>query len=62
MTPSDANIKQQQQAFQSLLNKLGKASDDEIESALVTRELVEPESELSADVIALIQERIRKRS
>jgi hypothetical protein len=62
MTPSDENIKQQQQAFQSLLNKLGKASDDEIESVLATRELVEPEPELSADVIALIQERIRKRA
>jgi hypothetical protein len=61
MTPSDENIKQQQQAFQSLLNKLGKASDDEIRSVLATRELVEPEPELSADVIALIQERIRKR-
>ncbi len=62
MTPSDENIKQQQQAFQSLLNKLGKASDDEIKSVLATRELVEPEPELSADVIALIQERIRKRA
>jgi hypothetical protein len=62
MTPSDANIKQQQQAFQSLLNKLGKASDDEIELALAARELVEPEPELSADVIALLEERIRKRA
>jgi hypothetical protein len=62
MTPSDANIKQQQQAFQSLLNKLGKASSEEIELALATRELVEPEPELSADVIVLLQERIRKRA
>jgi hypothetical protein len=62
VTVSDAEVKQQQQAVQSLTNKLGKASLDEIESVLATRELVEPEPELSADVIALLQERIRKRA
>jgi hypothetical protein len=61
MKLSDAEIKQQQQDFQSLKKKLGKASSDEIELALATRELVEPEPELNADVIALLQERIRKR-
>jgi HicB family len=59
---SDAEVKQQQQAFQLLKQKLGKASSEEIELALATRELVEPEPELSADVIALLQERIRKRA
>ena len=59
---SDAEVKQQQQAFQSLTNKLGQISDDEIESVLATRELVEPEPELSADVAARLQERIRKRA
>ena len=62
LTVSDVEIKQQQQAFQSLINKLGQASPEEIELALATRELVEPEPELSADVIALLQERIRKRA
>ena len=57
---SDAEVKQQQQAFQSLTKKLGEASDDEIESVLATRQLVEPEPELSSDVITLLQERIRK--
>lgn len=62
VTISDAEVKQQQQAFQSLKKKLGQASDDESKSALATRELVEPEPELSADVIAVIQERIRKQA
>ena len=61
MTVSDAEVKQQQLAFQSLREKLGQASDDEIESILATRELVEPEPELSSDVIDLLQEKIRKR-
>jgi hypothetical protein len=60
MTLSDTDINQQQRAFQLLINKLGQASDDEIESVLATRELVEPEPELSVDVIALLQERICK--
>jgi HicB family len=58
----NAEVKQQQQAFQSLRERLGQASDDEIESVLATRELVAPEPELSADVIALLQEKIRKRA
>jgi hypothetical protein len=62
MKLSDAEVEQQKQAFQLLKKKLGKASSEEIELALATRELVEPEPELSADVIALLQERIRKRA
>jgi L-alanine-DL-glutamate epimerase-like enolase superfamily enzyme len=52
-TISEAEVKQQQQMFQLLKNKLGEASSDEIESVFETRELVEPEAELSADVVAL---------
>lgn len=62
LSVADAEVRQQQQAFQSLTKKLGQASDDEIESVLATRELVEPEPELSSDVIALLQEKIRKRA
>ena len=62
VTISDAEVKQQQQAFQLLKKKLGQASDDEIESVLAMRELVEPEPELSSDVVASLQERIRKRA
>ena len=55
------SVKQQQQAFQLLKKKLGQASDDEIESVLAMRELVAPEPELSSDVVASLQEQIRKR-
>ena len=41
---------------------VGEASDDEIESVLATGQLVEPEPELSSDIITLLQERIRKRA
>jgi hypothetical protein len=37
MKLSDAAVKQQQQAFQSLKKKLGQASSEEIELALATR-------------------------
>lgn len=59
---SDGEVKQQQQAFQSLKKKLGQASDDEIESVLAMRELVEPDPELSSDVITSLQERILKQA
>ena len=62
LSAPDAEVKQQQQAFQSLRKKLGQASPDDVESVLATRELVEPEPELSSDVIALLQEKISKRA
>lgn len=62
LTVSDAEVKQQQLAFQSLREKSGQALDDEIESVLETRELVEAEPELSSDMVARLQERIRKRA
>jgi L-alanine-DL-glutamate epimerase-like enolase superfamily enzyme len=57
----EAEVKQQQQVFQLLKNKLGQTSADEIESILATRELVEPEPELSVDTIAHLQAKIRAR-
>jgi L-alanine-DL-glutamate epimerase-like enolase superfamily enzyme len=59
---TDAEVKLQQQAFQSLREKLGQASPDDVESVLAMREVVEPETELSSDTIALLQEKIRKRA
>ncbi len=59
-TVTETEVKQQQQMFQLLKNKLGQASSDEIESVLATRELVEPEAELSADTIARLQAKIHK--
>jgi hypothetical protein len=59
-TISEAEVKHQQQMFQLFKNKLGEASSDEIASVLVTRQLVEPEAELSAEVIAFLQSKIHK--
>jgi HicB family len=56
----DAEVAQQQQAFQSLLKQLGQASPSEIESVLATREKTDPEAELSADIVERLQERIWK--
>ncbi len=58
----EAEVKQQQQAFQLLIKQLGQASSSEIESVLATREQTEPEAEMSSDVVALLQERIRKQA
>lgn len=57
----EAEVDQQQQAFQLLIKQLGQASSAEIQSVLATREQVEPESDLSSDVVARLQERIQKR-
>jgi uncharacterized protein (DUF1778 family) len=45
-------VAQQREAFNTLLHRLGQASSTEIESILKEREVVEPEKELSAEVIA----------
>lgn len=58
----EAGINQQKQSFQALLQQLGQASPTEIESALAEREMVEPEQELSPEIIARLQQRIRNTS
>jgi len=55
-------VNQQQQAFQTLLKDLGQASSTEIKSALDNREVVQPEEELSPEIIAHFQQRIRDTS
>jgi hypothetical protein len=57
-----AEVEEQKKAFQSLLKQLGQASTSEIESVLAARDRVEAEAELSADAVAHLQERIRKRA
>lgn len=56
----EVEVVQQQQAFQSLIKQLGQASSAEIKSVLATREKTDPEADLSADIVELLQERIRK--
>jgi predicted HicB family RNase H-like nuclease len=58
----EAAVEQQQQAFQLLIKQLGQASSAEIESVLGIREQTEPEADLSVDMIARLQERIRNRA
>ncbi len=55
-------INQQQQAFQALIKELGQASSTEIESVLDKREVVQPEEELSPEIVARFQQRIRDAS
>ena len=52
----EEGIDQQKQSFQALLQQLGQASPAQIESALAEREMVEPESELSPQTIARLQQ------
>ena len=55
-------INQQQQAFQALLKELGQTSSTEVESVLEQREVVQPEEELSPEIVACFQQRIRDAS
>ena len=55
-------VNQQQQDFQALVKNLGQASPTEVKSILDRREVVEPEEELSPDIIARFQQRIRDAS
>ncbi len=59
---SEVEVEQQQQAFQLLIKQLGQASSAEIESILATREQMEPEADLNSDVVARLQERIRRQA
>ncbi len=59
-TVPELEVKQQQQAFRSTIERLGQASPDEIESILASRERVEPEPGLSTETIERIQARIRQ--
>lgn len=52
---------QQQSDFTDLLQKLGTASPSEIEIALAERETVEPEKELTPEVIAQFQHRLESK-
>lgn len=59
---SEAEVAQQQQAFQSLIEQLGQTSPPLIKSVLATREKTAPEAELSVDVVERLQERIRRQA
>ena len=52
---------QQQSDFTNLLQKLEKASPTEIEIALAERETVQPEKELTPEIIAQFQQRLQSK-
>ena len=54
----EQDVIRQKEAFESLLKKWGKASPSEIDEILDRRESVQPETELSSEVIANLKRRI----
>jgi hypothetical protein len=54
----EEEIKQQKQDFQTLLDDLGQASDEEIRAFLNGREPRQPEAELTQDLLAKFQDLI----
>ena len=57
----DKEISQQQAQFKKLLKNLGQASTSEIQMVLAEREAVEPEPELTPDVVAHLQKRLKRK-
>ena len=54
-------VVKQQEAFEQLLDRLGKpATDEEVERYLAERETVEPEPELNAEAVQQFQSRIKQ--
>ena len=58
---SKQEINQQQPDFTNLLQKLGKTSPTEIEIALSEREMVEPEKELTREIVVQFQQRLQSK-
>lgn len=56
---TEESVDQQQEEFNSLLQRLGQASAVEVEEALALRELAEPETELRPEAVQLLIERLK---
>ncbi|MTJ18034.1 MULTISPECIES: toxin-antitoxin system HicB family antitoxin [unclassified Dolichospermum] len=54
----EKEIIEQKQSFNTLLQGLGKASESEIKSVLAEREVVQPEAELTHEIITSLQQKI----
>jgi hypothetical protein len=46
------------QSFKTLLQRLGTASESQIKSVLAEREVVQPEAELTPEIITSLQQKI----
>ena len=55
---SEKEIIDQEQSFQTLLQGLGTASESQIKSVLAEREIVQPEPELTPEIITSLQQKI----
>lgn len=60
MTKTKNNLAQQRAAFTALLNNLGQSSFSEIEKIMQEREVIEPEADLTPEVVKRLQSRIAK--
>jgi len=54
----EAAVRQQREAFDTLLASLGRASPEEVQKALSERQAVEPEPDLDPQVVARLRQRI----
>ena len=54
----EKEIIDQEQSFNTLLQRLGKASENQIKSVLAKREVVQPEAELTPEIITSLQQKI----
>jgi hypothetical protein len=61
-TVSAQTVEQQSISFQKLLNDLGQATPEEVKLALETREVVEPENELTPDIISKVRQKIASKA
>ena len=59
---SAQTVEQQSISFQKLLNDLGHATPEEVKLSLDTREVVEPENELSPDIISKLRQKIASKA
>jgi uncharacterized membrane protein len=59
---SNDAVQQQRTEFEALLQRLGTASASEINEVLANREVVEPEPELSPEIVKQLQTRIAQQS
>lgn len=59
--PEDA-VRQQREAFDALLASLGRASPAEVQQILAERQIVEPEPDLSPQVVTRLRQRIAQKT
>jgi predicted HicB family RNase H-like nuclease len=57
-----SRVAEQQASYTALLQSLGQASFEEIESAMARREKEPPERELTPEVVKRIQRKLKKRT